>query len=78
MLGGRNQHGIYVFEGESVFEILKRSRGAAIIFRIRGNRLFAIHAPQIADGCHLRVVAGLQLGGDPIQFVAAAADADVA
>ena len=78
MLGGRNQHGIYVFKGESVFEVLKRPRGAAIILRIRGNRLFAIHAPQVANGCHLRLVAGLQLGGDPIQIVAAAAVADVA
>ena len=77
MLWRGDEHSVDVWARKQVLEILKRAWRSTVIFCIRRDSLFAVHAPQIADCGHLDPMAGFQLGGDLVQLAAAASDSNV-
>jgi hypothetical protein len=77
MLGGRDEHAVEILHREQLFRVLDRSRRPAMVLFVRGDGLLPIRLPQIADRCHLGMVAQLQFRHDQIEIVAPMTCADV-
>src|SRR5262249_10812573 len=76
-VGGRDQHGVHVFEREHLLHVLEGARLLAVIFgRLRRRRL-AVDLPEIANGGHLHVLF-FQLRDNPGQLLATTSHSDMA
>src|ERR1700730_16050178 len=77
MLGCRDEHTIDLLHRQQFFKMLHSTGGPAVIVRVCGGGLLAVHLPEVADRNHLDVVTVLQLGRDQVEISTAASDANV-